>query len=58
MKLENIMHLLDHAQHEAEKKGEKEFTCPVCGGRAFWKRSTYNGHLRVACMDCGVWMQE
>ena len=40
------------AQQEAEKKGEHEFVCPICGGKARWLRSTYNNHLRSICEKC------
>ena len=41
------------AQHEAEKRGEHEFTCPICGGIARWERAGENGHLHVGCV-CGM----
>ena len=40
------------AQQEAEKKGEHEFVCPICGGKARWLRSTYNNHLHSSCEKC------
>ena len=40
------------AVEEAEKKGEYEFVCPLCGGKANWARSTYNGHLSAMCEGC------
>lgn len=40
------------AQEEAEKKGEENFVCPLCGGVAWWCRSSYNGHLRMGCENC------
>ena len=43
---------------EAEKRGEKDFTCPMCGGHAFWGRSAYNGHLHMGCKDCGYKIYE
>ena len=46
------------AQEEAEKRGENEFACPLCGGEAFWARSGYNNHLRCGCKKCGFRMTE
>ena len=40
------------AQEEAEKKGEENFVCPLCGGVAWWGRSSYNGHLHMGCNNC------
>lgn len=40
------------AQQEAEKNGEEEFTCPFCGGKAWWGRSSYNNHLHCGCQNC------
>ena len=42
-----------NAQEEAEKKGDNEFICPICGGTAKWTRSSYNNHLHAHCCDCG-----
>lgn len=39
------------AQKKAEKKGEYEFVCPLCGGKANWARSTH-GHLWTICEEC------
>jgi len=46
------------AQTEAEEKGEKEFVCPLCGGKAWWGRSSYNNHLHCGCKKCGFKMME
>ena len=46
------------AQQEAEKEGRQEFTCPLCGGKARWGRSSYNNHLWCNCADCGIRMME
>ncbi len=38
------------AKDEAEKEGNNEFICPLCGGKAWWSRSEYNGHTHYyAC---------
>lgn len=42
------------AQHEAEEAGKEEFTCPVCGGNAWWGRASINGHLHCGCEKCGM----
>ena len=46
------------AQMEAEKKGKEEFACPLCGGDAWWGRSSYNNHLHCGCRKCGFKMME
>lgn len=46
------------AQGKAEKNGEHEFACPLCGGEAWWSRSTYNNHLHCGCRKCGFKMME
>lgn len=46
------------AQQEAEKAGEHEFTCPVCGGKARWARVASNNHLRSVCSGCGIALME
>lgn len=40
------------AIEEAEKKGEEDFTCPLCGGKAWWGRSKINNHLHAHCDGC------
>ena len=42
------------AQDEAEKAGQEEFKCPICGGKAWWGRSELNGHLHCGCEGCGI----
>ena len=46
------------AQQEAEERGEHEFVCPLCGGKARWLRSTYNNHLRSSCEKCRFCVME
>ena len=46
------------AQQEAEKEGQQEFTCPLCGGPAMWSRFPYNNHLWCKCRCCGFLMRE
>ena len=46
------------AQQEAEQAGNNEFTCPLCGGKAWWSRSSYNNHLHAGCHGCGMRMME
>lgn len=41
-----------HARAMAIDANESAFVCPVCGGTAFWNRSTYNGHLHSWCEKC------
>ena len=46
------------AQQQAEERGQQEFTCPLCGSKAIWARSTYNNHLHCGCTSCGIHMME
>lgn len=46
------------AQQKAEEAGEKQFKCPLCGGDAWWERSSYNRHLHCGCKGCGFLMME
>ena len=43
---------------KAEDAGEKEFVCPLCGGKAFWGRSPGNGHIHAGCDGCGMRIME
>lgn len=40
------------AQDKAEQEGKNEFICPLCGGKAWWYRSEYNGHIHCGCDTC------
>lgn len=46
------------AQEEAEKFQRKHFTCPLCGGSAWWERSEINNHLCTGCRKCGFRLME
>lgn len=46
------------AQKEAEKFQREHFTCPLCGGPAWWGRSEYNNHLHTGCQKCGFRIME
>lgn len=52
------MFLFLSAQKEAEKKGQEEFTCPLCGGEAWWGRAPLNGHLHCGCLKCKISIME
>ena len=40
---------------EGKKRGTVvEFKCPLCGGRAIAKQSTYNGHIHSQCNSCEI----
>ena len=41
------------AQDKAENLNKEEFTCPLCGGTAWWGRSKINNHLHIRCKKCG-----
>jgi hypothetical protein len=47
-----------NAEAEAVEKGEHGFTCPLCGGRAFWVCSPYDGHRHSGCTNCKVSVME
>lgn len=42
------------AQRAAEERGQKEFTCPLCGGVARWVRVPLNNLLQCGCIGCGI----
>ena len=46
------------ALSKAEDAGEKEFVCPLCGGKASWGRSPGNGHIHAGCDGCGMRIME
>ena len=46
------------ALSEAQDAGEKEFVCPLCGGKASWGRSPGNGHIHAGCDKCGFRLAE
>lgn len=46
------------AQIEAEEQGKNEFTCPLCGGDAWWRRVSYNNHLRSGCKKCEFFIMQ
>lgn len=49
----DVMKTFTDAQRQAEKAGEEQFVCPLCGGEAWWGRSSYNNHLHCGCHGCG-----
>ena len=46
------------AVNAAEADGREDFTCPICGGRAHWARSPYNGHITANCEKCKMRVME
>lgn len=42
------------AWQAAESRGDKTFTCPLCGGLVEWQRASCNGHLRIECSKCKI----
>lgn len=40
------------AQQHAENTKSSQFTCPLCGGKANWKRSMVNKRLTSRCSNC------
>lgn len=55
--VEEILKYLE-AQEQAEKKGEHDFICSLCGGTAHWSRAKSNNHLHMSCDKCGMVMME
>ena len=55
--ISDILAMLE-AWQAAECRGDKTFTCPVCGGLAKWWRVPYNGHLRIFCNKCKMQLFE
>lgn len=49
---DNLFKFLE-AQDKAERQKEYFFTCPLCGGVAFWRRAKENNHLYTRCQSCG-----
>ena len=37
---------------KAQKEGQDEFCCPVCGGTVAIKKSGTNGHISANCNGC------
>ena len=48
---ENFVRFTRAAMKDLEKGEEKNFICPLCGGRAYASRMI-NGHLHAKCVDC------
>ena len=46
------------ALEKAEEEGKQQFDCPLCGGKAWWTRSEYNGHRHSCCASCGFYVGE
>lgn len=44
------------ARLKAEIKGERNFNCPVCSGRAEWRRNAV-GRMRCRCHRCGMYLE-
>lgn len=55
---EEILKKLQKAQAAAEADGRPIFECPICGGRAGWRKEMqmgqWTGRRHVWCMDCGI----
>lgn len=60
MESKKINEILDFIESvvEAQRVGNREFTCPVCGGKAKWSRAECNGHIRAKCDECGITLIE
>ena len=52
----NLFRLLS-AQTQAEELEEAVFSCPVCGGEAYWSRRSENGRLLCGCKKCGMYLR-
>lgn len=46
------------AVETAMKKGDRHFTCPICGGEGEWYKSKVNGHIHAWCNKCDIELYE
>ena len=49
--ISDILAMLEACQ-AAKSRGDRTFTCPLCGGLVEWWQVPYNGHLRIVCSKC------
>ena len=49
--ISHILAMLE-AWQAAQSRGDRTFTCPLCGGLVEWWQVPYNGHLRIVCSKC------
>lgn len=58
-RIEKMTKFYDAASESCAKPGESStFSCPICGGVAIAKRSSYNGHIHARCSQCGMAVEE
>lgn len=53
----NILVFIE-AVENAMKKGDRHFTCPICGGEGEWYKSKVNGHIHAWCNKCDIELNE
>lgn len=46
------------AVETAMEKGDRHFTCPICGGEGEWFKSKVNGHIHAWCNKCDIELNE
>lgn len=46
------------AVETAIEKGDRHFTCPICGGDGEWFKSKVNGHIHAWCNKCDIELNE
>jgi len=56
--MKTVLSSLLAAQQAAEARGDKEFTCPLCGGTVHFGRASNNNHLHLHCTGCGIQIAE
>lgn len=52
-----LLQKLNLERMKAEILGNREFTCPVCGGRAVWNRENRGKRMICRCHGCGMYLQ-
>ena len=53
----NILVFIE-AVETAMEKGDRHFTCPICGGEGEWFKSKVNGHIHAWCNKCDIELNE
>ena len=53
----NILVFIE-AVETAMEKGDRHFTCPICGGEGEWFKSKVNGHIHAWCNKCDIELDE
>ena len=56
MEFKDFFDMIDFMEslEEAQKTGNHEFTCPICGGKAKWSCSECSEQVSAKCDGCGI----